>query len=134
MRPAGGSRLNGRILAVDDQRYFRELLEGMLTDVGFSVETAASGEEALQILDREPFDVIVTDLVMPGMSGTELVQAVKERDPAQEIILVTGVVDVRSAVEAMKVGATDYLLKPFDREALAGSIACLLYTSDAADE
>jgi diguanylate cyclase (GGDEF)-like protein len=126
--------LNGRILAVDDQRYFRELLEGMLTDVGFAVVTASSGEEALSILDRSSFDVIVTDLVMPGMSGTELVQAVKARDPGQEIILVTGVVDVRSAVEAMKVGATDYLLKPFDREALANSIATLLERKNLASE
>src|SRR5215510_7992621 len=109
----------GRILAVDDQRYFRELIEGLLVEEGFEVQTCGSGEEALRLLDRAVFDVIVTDLVMPAMTGIDLVQRVKERDPEQEIIVVTGVVDVQSAVDAMKVGATDYLLKPFDRATLA---------------
>src|SRR5258705_9193450 len=112
---AGGAMPRGRILAVDDQRYFRELIEGLLVEEGFEVQTCASGEEALRVLDHAVFDVIVTDLVMPAMTGIDLVQRVKERDPEQEIIVVTGVVDVQSAVDAMKVGATDYLLKPFDR-------------------
>ena len=112
----------GRILAVDDQRYFRELIEGLLVEEGFEVQTCGSGEEALRLLDHAVFDVIVTDLVMPAMTGIDLVQRVKERDPEQEIIVVTGVVDVQSAVDAMKVGATDYLLKPFDRATLAPAL------------
>jgi diguanylate cyclase (GGDEF)-like protein len=116
----------GRILAVDDQRYFRELLEGILTEEGFEVQTASGGEEALRILDHSVFDVIVTDLVMPVMSGSDLVQRVKERWPDQDIVVVTGVVDVKSAVEAMKVGATDYLLKPFDRATLTASLEAIL--------
>ena len=70
----------GRILAVDDQRYFRELIEGLLTEEGYEVQTASSGEEALRILDHTSFDIILTDLVMPVMNGTDLVQRVKERD------------------------------------------------------
>ncbi len=116
----------GRILAVDDQRYFRELIEGLLVEEGFEVQTCASGEEALRLLDHTVFDVIVTDLVMPAMTGIDLVQRVKERDPEQEIIVVTGVVDVQSAVDAMKVGATDYLLKPFDRATLASALEGIL--------
>ncbi len=116
----------GRILAVDDQRYFRELIEGLLVEEGFEVQTCASGEEALRLLDHAVFDVIVTDLVMPVMTGIDLVQRVKERDPDQEIIVVTGVVDVQSAVDAMKVGATDYLLKPFDRTTLATALEGIL--------
>src|SRR5262245_58596450 len=116
----------GRILAVDDQRYFRELIEGLLIEEGFEVQTCGSGEEALRLLDHAVFDVIVTDLVMPVMTGIDLVQRVKERDPEQEIIVVTGVVDVQSAVDAMKVGATDYLLKPFDRATLASSLEGIL--------
>src|SRR4030095_10033811 len=116
----------GRILAVDDQRYFRELIEVLLVEEGFEVQTCASGEEALRLLDHSVFDVIVTDLVMPAMTGIDLVQRVKERDPEQEIIVVTGVVDVQSAVDAMKVGATDYLLKPFDRATLASSLEGIL--------
>jgi len=116
----------GRILAVDDQRYFRELIEGLLVEEGFEVQTCASGEEALRLLDRAVFDVIVTDLVMPVMTGIDLVQRVKERDPEQEIVVVTGVVDVQSAVDAMKVGATEYLLKPFDRATLVSALEGIL--------
>ncbi len=119
----------GRILAVDDQRYFRELIEGLLVEEGYEVQTASSGEEALRVLAHASFDVIVTDLVMPGMNGCDLVQRVKERDPDQEIMVVTGVVDVRSAVDAMKVGATDYLLKPFDRATLAAALEATLQRS-----
>jgi diguanylate cyclase (GGDEF)-like protein len=115
-----------RVLAVDDQRYFRELIEGMLTEEGFEAQTASSGEEALHILDQSHFDVVITDLVMPGMDGCELVHRVKERDPDQDVVVVTGVVDVKTAVEAMKLGATDYLLKPFDRTTLSGSLENIL--------
>ena len=59
-----------RILAVDDQRYFRELIEGLLDDAGYVVETASSGEEALHLLELQDFDIILTDLVMPGMDGS----------------------------------------------------------------
>ncbi len=117
---------NGRILAIDDQRYFRELIEGMLTDEGFEAQTAASGEEALRLLEQASFDIVITDLVMPAMDGSELVHRIKERDPEQEIVVVTGVVDVKTAVDAMKLGATDYLLKPFDRRTLSVSLEGIL--------
>ncbi len=115
-----------RVLAVDDQRYFRELIAGLLLEEGYAAETAGSGEEALRILDRSEFDVVVTDLVMPGMDGSELVRRVKQRNPEQDVVVVTGVVDVATAVEAMKLGASDYLLKPFDRRALAVTLEDLL--------
>ncbi|MHC4934070.1 MAG: response regulator, partial [Planctomycetota bacterium] len=116
----------GRILAVDDQRYFRELIEGTLAERGFEVRTASSGDEALELLEQSVFDVVITDLVMPVMNGTELVQRVKERDPEQDIVVVTGVVDVKSAVDAMRLGATDYLLKPYDRDMLVASLESIL--------
>lgn len=115
-----------RILAVDDQRYFRELTEGLLGDAGYEVCTASSGEEALHILEREDFDVVMTDLVMPGIDGSELVRRIKERRPEQDVVMVTGVVDVKTAVDAMKQGAVDYILKPFDRDALTDSIDRIL--------
>jgi diguanylate cyclase (GGDEF)-like protein len=113
-------------VAVDDQRYFRELIAGMLADEGFDAQTAASGEEALHILELAEFDVVLTDLVMPGMDGSELVHRVKQRSPEQDIVVVTGVVDVRTAVDAMKLGATDYLLKPFDRQTLGAALEAIL--------
>jgi diguanylate cyclase (GGDEF)-like protein len=115
-----------RILAVDDQRYFRELVEGLLRDDGYSVRTASSGEEALHILEREDFELVLTDLVMPGIDGCELVRKVKDRLGDQEIMVVSGVVDVPTAVQAMKLGASDYLLKPFDQTALSASIERIL--------
>jgi len=115
-----------RILAVDDQRYFRELTEGLLGDAGYEVRTASSGEEALHILEREDFEIVMTDLVMPGIDGSELVRRIKERRPEQDIVMVTGVVDVKTAVDAMKQGAVDYILKPFDRGALTDSIDRIL--------
>jgi two-component system cell cycle response regulator len=115
-----------RILAVDDQRYFRELIEGLLSDAGFDVQTVASGEEALQRLERDDFDIVLTDLVMPGMDGTELVRKIRERLPQQDVVMVTGVVDVKIAVDAMKQGATDYILKPFDRGALVETVGKLV--------
>jgi DNA-binding response OmpR family regulator/GGDEF domain-containing protein len=115
-----------RILAVDDQRYFRELVEGLLEDEGYEVQTAASGEEALHLFEREDFDVVLTDLVMPGIDGAELLRRIKERRPDQDVVMVTGVVDVKSAVDAMKLGATDYILKPFDRSLLLDSVDKIL--------
>jgi len=117
----------GRILAVDDQRYFRELLEGLLTEEGYDVVTAASGEEALRILEQSRFDIVLTDLVMPGMDGNDLVHRVKQRDPEQEVVVVTGVVDVKTAVDSMKLGASEYLIKPFDRATLANSLEKILH-------
>ena len=123
-----------RVLAVDDQRYFLELIEGLLTDEGYEVVTASSGEEALHVLEREDFDVVITDLVMPGIDGTELVQRIKQSLPDQEIVMVTGVVDVKAAVAAMKEGATDYILKPFDRKALSTSLEKILKRRRLHDE
>lgn len=123
-----------RILAVDDQRYFRELTEGILDDAGYDVHTAASGEEALHILEHGDFDIILTDLVMPGIDGSELIRRIKERRPNQDIVMVTGVVDVKIAVDAMKQGAIDYILKPFDRSALLDSIEKILKQRQLRDE
>src|SRR5215468_8651635 len=114
-----------RVLAVDDQRYFRELIASLLREEGYEAETAASGEEALRILERADYDVVLTDLVMPGMDGSELVRRVKQRRP-DHVVVVTGVVDIATAVEAMKLGASDYLLKPFDRRTLAVTLEGLL--------
>jgi diguanylate cyclase (GGDEF)-like protein len=115
-----------RILAVDDQLYFRSFIEDLLSQEGYEVVTASTGEEALERLERERFEVVVTDLVMPGMDGSALVQRIKEQVPDQEIVVVTGVGDVKTAVEAMKLGATDYQLKPIDRISLCRSLEGLL--------
>jgi diguanylate cyclase (GGDEF)-like protein len=123
-----------RILAVDDQLYFRVFLEDLLQQEGYEVCTASGGEEALHLFEREHFDVILTDLVMPGLDGSQLVQRVKERDADQDIVVVTSVGDVKTAVDAMKLGATDYLLKPIDRAALLRALEGILQRRRMRDE
>jgi diguanylate cyclase (GGDEF)-like protein len=115
-----------RILAVDDQLYFRVFLEDLLVQEGYEVRTAAGGEEALHLFEREDFDVVLTDLVMPGLDGAELVQRIKDLRPDQDVVVITSVGDVKTAVDAMKLGATDYLLKPIDRTVLARALEALL--------
>lgn len=114
------------MLVVDDQRYFRELISGLLGELGYEVEAASSGEEALQILEQASFDIVITDLLMPGMDGCELVRRIKTLRPDQDVVVATGVVDVRSAVQAMRLGAADYLLKPFDAETLGAVLDAIL--------
>lgn len=115
-----------RILAVDDQLYFRVFLEDLLGQEGYAVEVAASGEEAVARLDAERYDLILTDLVMPGMDGIELVQRARQRNPDQDIVVITSVGDVATAVDAMKLGANDYLLKPIEKPALVRAIEGVL--------
>jgi diguanylate cyclase (GGDEF)-like protein len=115
-----------RVLAVDDQLYFRTFLEGLLAEEGYEVETAASGDEALHALERDRFDLVITDLVMPEMDGGELIQRIKARWPEQDVVIVSGVGDVQTAVEAMKFGAAEYLLKPLERSTLARTLEQIL--------
>jgi diguanylate cyclase (GGDEF)-like protein len=114
------------ILAVDDQLYFRVFLEDLLVQEGYEVLTAKGGSEALHLLEREHVDVVLTDLVMPEMSGAELVEHIKKGWPEQDVIVVTSIGDVQTAVDAMRRGATDYLLKPVDRVLLVGAIEGVL--------
>lgn len=123
-----------RILAVDDQLYFRSHLEEVLGGAGYAVTLASSGPEALETLERERFDVVLTDLVMPDMNGVEVVRRVRDRWPDQEIVVITAVGDVRSAVAAMRCGAADYLLKPIDPDGLISAIEGVLRQRRLRDE
>ena len=104
-----------RILVVDDERFFRDLFQEMLTARGHHVRVAPSGDEALRLLAGDRFDLVVTDLVMPGLDGISLVKEARARDPELEAVAVTGRDDVRLAVQAMKAGCADFLAKPVDR-------------------
>jgi DNA-binding NtrC family response regulator len=100
------------ILVVDDEPTIRLLVTSILKDEGYAVTAAASGEEALQLTTRRHFHLVVTDLKMPGISGVELLERVRRDDPGTAVILLTAFGSVEGAVEAMKTGACDYLLKP----------------------
>src|SRR6478735_11255410 len=101
----------GRILVVDDEANARTALAELLRDEGYAVETAADGFKALPKLEEFSPDVVVTDLKMPGLSGLELMDKVRERDPSCVLIVMTAFGAIETAVQAMRQGAADYLTK-----------------------
>jgi len=106
--------LKTKILIVDDELIMRESLGGWLERDGHLIEKASSGEEALEIMKKTRFDVLLVDIKMEGMSGLELLKLVKERDPDVDVVMITAFGSISTSIEAMKNGAFDYLLKPFD--------------------
>lgn len=119
----------GRILLVDDDPSVLFALSEVLASHGHDVVTASSGAEGLARFDGEaPFDLLVTDLAMPGMNGLELLEKVRGRDMALPVIVVTAHGSERTAVDAMKRGAYDYIAKPFDNDEIGYSIQRALET------
>ena len=108
-----GKMICPKVLLVDDEQPFAEVMTRRLAAIGFDVETAFSGQEALNRLQaRSDLDVVVLDFKMPGMDGLAALQEIKEEHPLVEVILLTGHATVASAVDGMKHGAFDYLMKP----------------------
>jgi len=104
-----------KILVVDDEAPIREMLQRGLTQVGgFSVEIAQNGQEAIEKIEKDVFDLVLTDLKMPGMDGLDLLKMIKGTRPEVMVILMTAYGSIETAVEAMKVGANDYVTKPVD--------------------
>jgi len=107
-----------KILIIDDDSSLRRVLEYNLQQEGYDVVTAADGESGLKLFAEKSPALVITDLKMPGMGGFQLLSAVKERSPATVVIVLTAFGAIDTAVEAMKLGAFDYLTKPFNREEL----------------
>jgi len=105
-----------KLLLVDDEARFVETLSKRLTARGFDVEGALSGPEALERLAARPFDVVLLDIWMPGMDGLEVLQEIRRRHPSVRVVLLSGNASITAAVEGIRLGATDYLLKPVDIE------------------
>ena len=103
-----------RILVVDDELIMRESLSGWLNRDGHEVETAASGEEALDKIKEVRFDILLVDIKMEGISGLDVLKRVKDDDPDVAIVMITAFGSISTAIDAIKNGAFDYLLKPFD--------------------
>jgi len=103
-----------RILVVDDEQSMRNFLEIMLRREGYVVDLAANGDEAVGFVEKKIYDLVITDIIMPGPSGTEILKKVKEVNPATIVIMITAYASTESAVEAMKEGAYDYITKPFN--------------------
>jgi DNA-binding NtrC family response regulator len=105
---------SGRILVVDDEHDVRESIKRFLTYEGYEVTTAESGAVAVERASAEPFDVVLTDLRMPGMSGLETLIALKRQQPDLPVILVTGYASAETVSQCMREGAFDYVNKPFE--------------------
>jgi len=114
--PAGEWAAPAGILVVDDEPAIRELLFEGLKDQGYDCDVATNGREALDRLKRGQFSLVLSDIDMPAMDGVKLLQNVKEAHPDIEVVMITGVVDVEVALRAMRMGANDYLTKPFNLE------------------
>ncbi len=121
-----------RILVVDDESIMRDSLKEWLhEEEGFAVDTAGSGPEALEMLAREPYQLMLLDIKMPGMDGVEVLRRAKADFPELSVVMMTAYADVETAVSAMKIGAIDYLMKPFEPEVLIPQIVGIYGDLDA---
>ena len=108
--------MSSNILVVDDEEVLQDVLGTLLKREGFRPVAARTGEEALLIAEREPIDLVLLDLMLPGMSGMEVLKQLRGRDPEQVVIVITAYSSIESAIEAMRVGAFHYIPKPFKNE------------------
>lgn len=128
MMLAPAPRLPGkqRILVIDDEVDIREALDALLSSVGYVVSTAESGVAAVERAEREPFDLAITDLRMPGLSGVDTVVALRRIKPGLAVIVVSGYVSDESALRCCEEGATRIVSKPFDLDDLLHAVEVAL--------
>jgi len=117
---------NYRILVVDDEKNIRLTLGQTLEVVGYRVQAAVNGEDALKQLETEDFDLMLLDLRMPGMDGIDVLRQAMERRPGMRVVIVTAHGSIDTAVEAMKIGAVDFIQKPFAPREIRSLVAKIL--------
>src|SRR5512138_2386917 len=123
MEQEGDGMKKSNILVVDDEAVVREGVRRILEGADYDVETCASGRTALDLLQEKEFNMVITDLKMPGMSGLEVLKSIKVLQPDIPVMIITGYSTVDTAVEAMKNGAVDYIAKPFTPDQLREKVA-----------
>jgi two-component system, OmpR family, response regulator len=106
------------VMVVDDEEKVRRYLSRLLGKRGFQVTAAEDGHAALALLEQTDFDIVLVDILMPGMDGISVLKEIKKRKPLTEVIILTGNASVNIGVEGIQLGAIDYLLKPIDLESL----------------
>src|SRR5271169_1755963 len=111
-------QVKGRILIVDDELVVRDSLGKWFNSEGYAARPVASAREALEVISNAEFDIALLDIKMPGMDGMELQGRLKEADPDLTVVMMTGYASVDTAVQALKVGAYDYITKPVDPDEL----------------
>ncbi len=115
-----------KILVVDDEDALRTVLSIGLTSEGYNVSTASDGDEAISGLQKETFDLVVLDIKMPRMNGFEVLKFVKEKHPETKVVMLTGISDLEDAIESKKLGANDFVNKPYDLVDLVTTIEQVL--------
>lgn len=120
--------ITGKILIVDDEQAIRHTLARILQTAGMNVTTAESGEQALAFLETTRFDLVFMDIRMPGIAGLDALDIVRTRHPGLPVVVFTALPDINSAVEALRRGATDYLIKPLKPEAIIERTKSILLT------
>jgi heterodisulfide reductase subunit A len=128
------ARRKFHILIVDDELVVRDSLKEWLEDEGFKVDMAESGAQALDKIAKEPFHLMLLDIKMPGMDGVEVLKRSREMRPELAVVMMTAYATVETAVEAMKIGAMDYLMKPFDPNTLVPLVVQLFQKIERAGE
>ena len=106
----------GRVLVVDDEVYIQEILKSTLEEAGYECVTAGNADAALAALESRSFDIAMTDIRMPGKQGTELLLDIKTKYPEVVVLMITAVDNAKTAIESMRSGAYDYIVKPFDMD------------------
>lgn len=122
------------ILLVEDDRFFREMYSNLLAAEGYEVDSASCGNEGLAMLARKNYGLVITDLIMPDISGMEILSRVRESDPTIDVIMVTGNANLESAIFALKHGARDYLVKPVNPDEFRHSVAQCMQQRRLLDE
>ncbi|MFO0751972.1 MAG: response regulator [Thermodesulfovibrionales bacterium] len=112
----------GKVLIIDDEEIVRISCRRILVPEGYAVETVKSAEEGFALLAGERFDIVLTDLKMPDVDGIEVLRRVKKDWPEVEVIMITGYQTINTAVQAIKLGAFDYLEKPFTPDGIVSAI------------
>lgn len=128
-----GSRKRFQMLVVDDELIVRDSIRAWLTDEGYTVEMAAGGGEALKRLAEERFQLMLLDIKMPGMDGVEVLQKAREIQPDLCVVMMTAYATVETAIEAMKAGAREYLLKPFEPDTLSAQVRRIHHETELAE-
>jgi two-component system nitrogen regulation response regulator GlnG len=103
-----------RIFVVDDEDALRTVLSGELASEGYDVSSAPDGESAISLLNKESFDLALLDIKMPGVSGFDVLKFIKEKHPKTKVVMLTGFADLKNAIESKKLGAEDFVSKPYD--------------------
>src|SRR5260221_4565256 len=118
--------MNASILVVDDERAIQDSLAWCLRTDGHEVQTAEDGEEAMAIMASQHFDVVISDIIMPGVSGLDLLRRSRALHPRTLVVLITAYATLETAAEALRDGASDYVLKPFKFDDLRSRVPRLL--------